>query len=727
MNLVKNKGIIYSLMLMFVLILTGCGKEASKVSENTSLSVCADNTGRVYISDYKDTHITPDYRPLSTSFLMTGDKLYFIDTTHAPEQSVCEVSFQGEAVINKLPVDLGRASVKALAADKAGEENPAIYCIAMNMPDNGFLAAFSHDGAELWKTEFSNSLNQSMQENEVFRLIRDTEGRFYALSMQRIFLFDTNGAYQGEIECPGKSFLGISTCGERGAYTAYQDDGKQPFLAQVQFESRKLTEERRVLGNGSLFQGAGNTLLLCDSASVYSCEPDKERVIKLFDYKDYDIFNEEVQVIAQEDTGELTMINWDLLNESSPVELLRFREAGEGETQADGRKTITLLGITPSYMDSLFGEVIAEFNKQSKEYKVVLEIIGGQGDIYSSTNTRLMAKESADLLYIPDYKDIELYQRKGFLENLSPYIEKSELINREDYIEELCKLFEIDGNLYGMSVVFSVETLMGRKSELGDNSGWTQEEFLDWLEQHPKTKSEGGLTKETILEYCLKGNLDAYVDWEQGETHFEGEDFKELLSTISGLVTDDNTYYDNWYQVSSQDGAILEWANVGYFYKNNVYAELQYGDEVVFAGYPSADGIPKHFLHMECLSILSRSNCKEGAYAFWEYFMTHKEYSNDSYYIKKEDYESAMKSALENEIVIGYGTDTEEYVPALTEKQLDRQKEILEYAVSDNLSAQTVRGIVLEEAQAYFEGDKGLDETCKIIQSRIQLYMDENQ
>lgn len=250
---------------------------------------------------------------------------------------------------------------------------------------------------------------------------------------------------------------------------------------------------------------------------------------------------------------------------------------------------------------------------------------------------------------------------------------------------------------------------------------------MDWLEQHPKTKSEGGLTKETILEYCLKGNLDAYVDWEQGETHFEGEDFKELLSTISGLVTDDNTYYDNWYQVSSQDGAILEWANVGYFYKNNVYAELQYGDEVVFAGYPSADGIPKHFLHMECLSILSRSNCKEGAYAFWEYFMTHKEYSNDSYYIKKEDYESAMKSALENEIVIGYGTDTEEYVPALTEKQLDRQKEILEYAVSDNLSAQTVRGIVLEEAQAYFEGDKGLDETCKIIQSRIQLYMDENQ
>lgn len=35
-------------------------------------------------------------------------------------------------------------------------------------------------------------------------------------------------------------------------------------------------------------------------------------------------------------------------------------------------------------------------------------------------------------------------------------------------------------------------------------------------------------------------------------------------------------------------------------------------------------------------------------------------------------------------------------------------------------------GIVLEEAQAYFEGDKGLDDTAEIIQDRIQTYVNEN-
>ena len=121
-------------------------------------------------------------------------------------------------------------------------------------------------------------------------------------------------------------------CGEREVYVTYQsEDGKQPFLAQVKFEGRKLAEEKRVLGNGSLFQGEGNKLLLCDSASIYSCEPDSERVIKLFDFKDYDILSTELQTMWQADTGELVMVSWSLLMQSNPVELLRFREAGEGE------------------------------------------------------------------------------------------------------------------------------------------------------------------------------------------------------------------------------------------------------------------------------------------------------------------------------------------------------------------------------------------------------------
>ena len=38
----------------------------------------------------------------------------------------------------------------------------------------------------------------------------------------------------------------------------------------------------------------------------------------------------------------------------------------------------------------------------------------------------------------------------------------------------------------------------------------------------------------------------------------------------------------------------------------------------------------------------------------------------------------------------------------------------------------TVLEIVLEEAEAYFSGDKDLNTTVSIITSRVQVYVDEN-
>ena len=43
----------------------------------------------------------------------------------------------------------------------------------------------------------------------------------------------------------------------------------------------------------------------------------------------------------------------------------------------------------------------------------------------------------------------------------------------------------------------------------------------------------------------------------------------------------------------------------------------------------------------------------------------------------------------------------------------------------DTVQNQTIRDIVLEEAEPYFHDQKGLEETCKIIQNRVQLYLNE--
>ena len=37
-----------------------------------------------------------------------------------------------------------------------------------------------------------------------------------------------------------------------------------------------------------------------------------------------------------------------------------------------------------------------------------------------------------------------------------------------------------------------------------------------------------------------------------------------------------------------------------------------------------------------------------------------------------------------------------------------------------------VRDIIMEEAQVYFDDGRSIEETAKIIQNRVQLYLDEN-
>ncbi len=65
-----------------------------------------------------------------------------------------------------------------------------------------------------------------------------------------------------------------------------------------------------------------------------------------------------------------------------------------------------------------------------------------------------------------------------------------------------------------------------------------------------------------------------------------------------------------------------------------------------------------------------------------------------------------------------YTTPTEEDV-ALIRALIDSLDRVRSYDA-------TVLEIVLEEAEAYFSGDKDLDTTVSIITSRVQVYVDEN-
>jgi len=61
----------------------------------------------------------------------------------------------------------------------------------------------------------------------------------------------------------------------------------------------------------------------------------------------------------------------------------------------------------------------------------------------------------------------------------------------------------------------------------------------------------------------------------------------------------------------------------------------------------------------------------------------------------------------------------------LTEEELEGFYELLKHAVRGNSESMIIQ-IVIEEVSPFLSGQKTAEEVAAIIQSRVQLYLDEN-
>jgi hypothetical protein len=62
----------------------------------------------------------------------------------------------------------------------------------------------------------------------------------------------------------------------------------------------------------------------------------------------------------------------------------------------------------------------------------------------------------------------------------------------------------------------------------------------------------------------------------------------------------------------------------------------------------------------------------------------------------------------------------------VAEDKLAGIRSLIDSAVASTQGADDVHDIILEEAQAYFAGHKTVEEVADIIQSRVQVYVSEN-
>lgn len=731
------------IFMLAVVFLQGCGKKevAGTLAENWGV--------RLYGKEITDLKITPDYLPDSYLMEVSDTRCYYGCQTIEGENEEyfykteiyskpLDLSEEGKCVVEIIGPSLGAFHI---AKD---EENGDLICVLTQEVEVCRLTEYSATGEVLRQLEIKD---EKFVQSFMTNMVRYKDGGYLLYSSRELYCMDKDGKVSQPVACPGAYFQKALKTSKDEVYVIYRSEMQDYCMAPVDSKSGKLSEEFRLPGDDILLYAdeEGHLLQLTDHI-LYKLSYQEKKSEKVYDFSTYNIPMS--RGINMSFTGdEIRMICWDM-SENSPIQLIRLwpkteeelaREEEQmkenpqdaGKYDADGKRIITLYG--PGVLIDLLGpNLIENFNMENEDYTVVLM------DYNPNVEMVLASQDRPDIMYVYDSTMIEEYQRGGYLADLKPFIESSEIISMEELQSSVIDAFTFDGGIYALPQYATLETIMGPESHMEGRTGWTVEEFLNWLDRHPDVISTLPLNRDIFLEFCLKGNLEQYIDFEQGIANLTGDDFKSMLAQIRELEIQKESEPRDEYD--SYDATI---PRILYEYRQEVFGiSMQrhwYQGALINMGFPNDKGEPKVMLNcITNLCMLESSECKEGAFAFIEYCMTYEyvnpmvEYEPDYSrflwtYIPRRKIEKNAK----REVVITYGNwanpeETFRVTYTITPEEEELLEEMFRIAVPDTYEKRTIRTIIAEEVQAYFLGQKSLEQVCDIMQSRVGILLSEN-
>lgn len=414
-----------------------------------------------------------------------------------------------------------------------------------------------------------------------------------------------------------------------------------------------------------------------------------------------------------------------------------------GQYIPEGREVITLGTFWKVEAWSPISRAVNKFNMAQKDYFVQIERCSLERFLLD-----IVRKQGADIYNLSlGGVNRDIMVEKGIFEDLTPWLENSDAVGREDIVDAVWRAGSRDDKLYFLIPSFHCQGILVEKGHTNEGA-WSGKDFLELGRKYPGgrlTENIKGSTSSLMVSH-LKCYMDAFVNWEDLTCSFDSDEFVTLL--------EDMKYFSDYnYEAVDDSATIAElihnkvyltgWVNIVMELGMYSYRDIKeaFGDDYEIAGVPTADGSLKYSLTpSQIYGMNALSEHKEGAWAFFEYLLT--EYLIE-YMQERLGYEfPARKDILERELQ-GYvdyvhpDTDTGVYYhtnqysrermertpEGFTEEDKQAVLHIIDNSYSASLGNDRIRYILQEETEPFFKGHKTAEEVAKIIQSRVSLYL----
>lgn len=726
------------LCLVMLMSAVGCGKESGGNDNRQTKDY-------VYTAEFKT---LDGVESLGTSAIQ-GSKLYYVewryDEATETSDSALNVLDLNTMERSTVPVKLAEnENINLISADADGN----VIMLTNQYNDNSdeyFLVKLDAAGTEQMRQEITALLN-SGGSSEIISYPQameiDGEGNIYLLSggmSETILVLDGQGQKMYEITDMSWG-AGMGKTSDGRIFLLSQDLNSSAngyMLQQIDPKTRALGDALTGIpagsGNVSCTAGAENEILISSGNSLYRYDMTKKSCEELLNWLDMDINSDQIQKFAQLEDGRILALTYNFELEDGGAEAVYLTK-----TPASEVKQKTVLTYATMYLDYNVRAQIIRFNKTNDSYRIEVKEYGN-GDYeagLAQLNSDIASGNPPDLIDLNNL-NVENYIAKGILTDLYPLMEADPSVKKEDLVANPLTIYERNGKLYGIAPAFGVVSLMGKVSDLGEREGWTVADVKQLISGRPEgTELIEYASRETMLEMLVRMGANSYIDWENGTCSFDSPEFIETLEFAAGFPTQENISYD------SQDGTYTK-ISQGRLLLNELFVSsvndyqfsaAMFGEPVTCIGYPTPDGSSGSYL-MGSMSvgIAEKSAYKEGAWAFVASLLGEEFQNSLNWYlpIRESSLQKILADAMNKDNAGSFSMAmsddfTFESRPA-TEEEIDSMRHLIDTAKGGRTVNNEILSIITEEAASYFAGQKTAKEAADIIQSRVQIYVSENQ
>ena len=613
----------------------------------------------------------------------------------------------------------------------------------------------------------------------------DAAGNLYVSDYNYIYVLDAEGKllfkiddsqYSGSLCRLQPNQVGIMWY-NYATGTAESTDENGQFFIPVDLETKTWGEKIKMPANAwNIYPGDdAYDFYYKNNDNIYGYTFASDTKDKLVDWMACDVDTSNMYDSGMLSDGRVVGMTQDWSSDTTAYQLIVLHRIDASEV-----KEKTVLTLACMYMDWSLRSKIVEYNKSNDQYRIQVVDYSeyATDDDYNAGITKLTTEiisGSVPDLFLTSNLPIDKYAAKGVVADLYTFMDGGSGLSRDYFVPQVLKAIEKDGKLYELPTKFSVETAYALSSIVDQYDTWNVAAVQDAMTQLQEgaTVFSTGWTKSSVLNNCLTRNLAAFVDWTTGKCTFDSEAFQQLLAFCNSFPDDSSSddgiaYSSEAATVDTMDDPVWEsdatrilsgkqlMATTSFYgFEDYIYNIYPVKDKVTFVGYPSESGEPGNSFYIQCpMAISSVTKYPDAAWDFVSTMIRQTNEDAESMYafpISQEAFDKKMtavmteryqldengeqvdwdedgepdKMSIGSYEVVENGESTWQQVYALTQEDIDQILSVINSATGIVDYDDEILSIVSDEVSAYFAGDKDVQTTANMIQSRVNLYVQE--